>query len=73
MHAIMLEIFYIFSGEVVVFMDAHCEVGQNWLPPLLAPILEDPTTLTVPVIDGINWDDFSINPVYASGTHSRGM
>lgn len=61
------------TGDVVVFMDAHCEVGPNWLPPLLAPIHEDPTTLTVPVIDGINWDDFGINPVYAKGTHSRGI
>jgi polypeptide N-acetylgalactosaminyltransferase len=61
------------SGDVVVFLDAHCEVAFNWLPPLLAPIHEDRTTLSVPVIDGINWDDFSINPVYARGSHSRGL
>jgi len=61
------------TGEVVVFLDAHCEVAYNWLPPLLAPIHEDRTTLSVPVIDGINWNDFSINPVYAKGSHSRGL
>ena len=61
------------TGDVVVFLDAHCEVAYNWLPPLLAPIHEDRTTLSVPVIDGINWDDFSIKPVYARGSHSRGI
>eukprot|EP00088_Acartia_fossae_P003437 TRINITY_DN11449_c0_g1_i1.p1 TRINITY_DN11449_c0_g1~~TRINITY_DN11449_c0_g1_i1.p1 ORF type:complete len:607 (+),score=117.67 TRINITY_DN11449_c0_g1_i1:29-1849(+) len=61
------------TGDVVVFLDAHCEVDFNWLPPLLAPIHEDRTTLAVPVIDGINWNDFSITPVYAAGSHSRGL
>ena len=59
------------SGEVLVFLDAHCEVGYNWLPPLLAPIYENPKTLSAPIIDGIRWDDFSIYSNYGSG-YKRG-
>ncbi|ROT63321.1 hypothetical protein C7M84_018798 [Penaeus vannamei] len=45
-------------GEVVLFLDAHCEVNKNWLPPLLAPIYRDKHTMTVPVIDGIDHSTF---------------
>ena len=45
-------------GEVVVFLDAHCEVSVNWLPPLLAPIAENVKTVTVPIIDAIGMEKF---------------
>ena len=61
------------TGEVVVFLDAHCEVAPNWLPPLLAPIHEDRKTLTVPIIERIDWNDFSISPMYGPNTHFRGL
>ncbi|XP_065342974.1 N-acetylgalactosaminyltransferase 7 isoform X1 [Cloeon dipterum] len=60
-------------GEVVIFLDAHCEVGTNWIPPLLAPIYYNRTTMTVPVIDGIDHDHFEYRPVYQAGQHFRGI
>uniref|UniRef100_A0A7M5VDH8 Polypeptide N-acetylgalactosaminyltransferase n=1 Tax=Clytia hemisphaerica TaxID=252671 RepID=A0A7M5VDH8_9CNID len=60
------------SGEVLVFLDAHIEVGLNWLPPLLGPIYENPRTLSVPIIDGIRWDDFALYSNYGNG-YSRGL
>ena len=43
---------------MLVFLDSHVEVNTDWLPPLLAPIAADRTTVTVPVIDVINADSF---------------
>ncbi|CAG0924423.1 unnamed protein product [Notodromas monacha] len=60
-------------GEVVLFLDAHCEVNSNWLPPLLAPIRRDPTVMTVPVIDGIDHETFEYRPVYQGKSLSRGI
>lgn len=61
------------TGEVIVFLDAHCEVNTNWLPPLLAPIYRDNRIMTVPVIDGIDHKNFGYHPVYADGHHYRGI
>ncbi len=60
-------------GDVVVFLDAHCEVNRNWLPPLLAPIYRDRTIMTVPVIDGVDHQNFQYRPVYTPGTLFRGI
>lgn len=61
------------KGDVVVFLDAHCEVNRNWLPPLLAPIYRDRTTMTVPIIDGVDHNTFEYRPVYSPGTLFRGI
>lgn len=62
------------TGDVIVFLDAHCEVNQDWLPPLLAPIANNRKTLTVPIIDGIDSDNFEYRPVYSKNDeHFRGI
>ncbi|GAB6026074.1 N-acetylgalactosaminyltransferase 7 [Chamberlinius hualienensis] len=60
-------------GEVILFLDAHCEVGPNWLPPLLSPIYQNRKLMTVPVIDGIDRDTLEYRPVYTGKTHFRGI
>ncbi|XP_047019636.1 N-acetylgalactosaminyltransferase 7 isoform X2 [Helicoverpa zea] len=61
------------TGDVIVFLDAHCEVNINWLPPLLAPIYRDYRIMTVPVIDGVDHRTFEYRPVYQHGMNYRGI
>lgn len=56
------------KGDVLVFLDAHVEANKKWLPPLLAPIVENNETVTTPIIDIIKYDTFE----YQGGTSSRG-
>ncbi|KAH0616099.1 hypothetical protein JD844_026949, partial [Phrynosoma platyrhinos] len=49
-------------GQVLIYLDAHCEVAVNWYAPLIAPISKDRTTCTVPLIDYIDGNDYSIEP-----------
>ncbi|GCC25845.1 hypothetical protein chiPu_0004256 [Chiloscyllium punctatum] len=49
-------------GQVLIYLDAHCEVGPNWYAPLVAPIAANRTTCTVPLIDAINGNTYEISP-----------
>ncbi|XP_006873763.1 PREDICTED: putative polypeptide N-acetylgalactosaminyltransferase-like protein 5 [Chrysochloris asiatica] len=42
------------SGDVLVFLDSHCEVNRFWLEPLLAVISKDPHIVVCPLIDIID-------------------
>lgn len=57
------------TGEVLVFLDSHCEVNAMWLQPLLAAIHQDPHTVVCPVIDIISADTlaYSSSPVVRGG------
>ena len=56
------------QGEAIVFLDAHCEVGLNWLPPLLAPLRAEPRTVAVPIVDLIHHTSFKMSSVYHSAS-----
>lgn len=41
-------------GDVLVFLDAHCEVIKDWLQPLLQRIKENKNAVLMPIIDNIS-------------------
>ncbi|XP_038870089.1 polypeptide N-acetylgalactosaminyltransferase 13-like isoform X2 [Salvelinus namaycush] len=45
-------------GQVITFLDAHCECTMGWLEPLLARIKEDRRSVVCPIIDVISDETF---------------
>ena len=51
------------TGDVLTFLDAHCECSKGWLVPLLARIAENRSNVVMPVIDEISDQNFYYHAV----------
>ncbi|KAJ8704727.1 hypothetical protein PYW07_011915 [Mythimna separata] len=46
------------AGDVIVFLDSHCEAQPDWMRPLLQTIKDYPHAIVVPIIDVIEANNF---------------
>ncbi|XP_039236538.1 polypeptide N-acetylgalactosaminyltransferase 6-like, partial [Pipra filicauda] len=61
------------SGDVLTFLDAHCECFHGWLEPLLARIAHEPRAVVSPDIATIDLHTFEFSkPAPGGKQHSRG-
>ena len=76
----MFHVFVIYGchnlGDVILFLDSHCEVGPGWLEPLLQRIKEDDRNVVMPSHDIITAEGFEFvgsSTVDNQGTFNWGL
>lgn len=47
-------------GDVLIFLDAHCEVTPDWLRPLLQRITHKRDAVLTPIIDVVDQSTFQL-------------
>ncbi|XP_071546365.1 polypeptide N-acetylgalactosaminyltransferase 1 isoform X3 [Panulirus ornatus] len=55
------------KGDVLIFLDSHCEANERWMEPLLQRIKESRTAVLVPIIDVI--DDKTLEYYHGNGRY----
>ncbi|CAD5219543.1 unnamed protein product [Bursaphelenchus xylophilus] len=58
------------TGEVIIFLDAHCEASKGWIEPLLQRLKDAPYAFICPVIDSISDQDMEYQGGSAGGIGS---
>lgn len=48
------------SGEILAFIDSHCEVNDGWLAPMIDRIVRNRRTIAMPIVDVIDMDTFEV-------------
>ena len=64
------------KGDVILFLDSHCEVGPGWLEPLLQRIKQDDRNVVMPSHDIVQNEGFEFvgsTTVDNQGTFNWGM
>ncbi|XP_071445367.1 polypeptide N-acetylgalactosaminyltransferase 16-like isoform X2 [Hetaerina americana] len=51
------------EGEVLIFLDSHCEVNKGWMEPLVELVTAVPKALVSPALDRIDKDDFEYEAI----------
>ncbi|KAI5712692.1 hypothetical protein M8J75_010497 [Diaphorina citri] len=55
------------KGDVLMFLDSHCELGTNWAEPLLQRIKNKRNTIVLPIIDVV--DDANLKYSYPPNSY----